>query len=121
LGVLHQNPEFRKFFAVAAAAVRFSSKTGHSLRDVSLKTDTLLLAVVSDVHSGRSLFFDNVPHPSIHGLGELIFINGPSFFAADEQVGKLVAARQTADMSNKDSVAAENHDPACSLQIPRAF
>ena len=114
--------KLRKFFIVAAAAAfRFSGKPGHSLGNVRLKTHALLLAIVANVYSGRRLFFDDVPNASIHGLGELIFVDGPSFFPADQQVGKFIAAGKAADMSNEYSIAAEVHGVVCSRQMPRAF
>ena len=110
--------QFRKRFVVTAAAtLRLSPKTRHSLRDVGLKADTLLLAVIADIDSGFFLFFDDMTNSGVHRCAKLSWIDSLSLFAADEQLRELIIARQASHMSHQDSIAASNHREPVNLRI----
>src|SRR5262249_5544286 len=108
---LHQDlDEFWEFLIIAATTpLRFTRKSRHALRDISLKADSLLFAVVTDVDSRRCLFLNDMVDGFIHRLSELLFVYGAAFFALDEQIRKLVIARQAADMCDQNAFPARFH------------
>src|SRR5262249_1785627 len=108
---LHQDfDKLRKFLIIPAAApLGFTGKSGHALRDIGLKANPLLFAIVNDIDARRRLFLNDMLNRSIHRLCKLFFVHSRALFALDEQIGKLIISRQAADMGDQNAFAACFH------------
>jgi hypothetical protein len=79
------------------------------LRDIGLKADALLFAVIADVDAGFFLLFDDMAHRLVHLGVEGCSIDWFAGLALDEELGKRLTARQAADMGRKYALAARDH------------
>src|SRR5262249_47473585 len=112
--------EFREFLIIAASpALRFPGKPGHPLRNVCLEPDTLLFAIVADIHACGCLLLDHLRYCAVHRPGKLVFVHGTSLFPLDQKIGKFIVARQAADMSYKDPFPAgyRHHSLSCTIKM----
>ena len=100
----HQLGKFLEF--APAPALRHAAKAAHALRHVGLEADALLLAVIADVDAGGRLLVDHVAHRLVHFGGHFGGIEFLARFLAHQQVGKLLVARQAADMGGQNAVPA---------------
>ncbi len=94
----------------SATPFRYAAETAHALRHISLEADALLLAVITDVDAGGSLFLHHVAHGFIHFRGHFRGVEFFARFLAYQQVGQLLIARQAADMGGQNAVPAEDHE-----------
>ena len=94
---------------LADLALGFPAEARHALGDVGLEADPLLLAVVADVDAGGHLGGNRAAHGAVHLGGQAGRIDGLAGFAADEQVGQHLVARQAADVRRQDAVLAADH------------
>ncbi len=82
----------------SAPALRYTTKTGHALRDVSLESNTALLAVIANVDADFHLLFDDMAHCRIHFRGHHLRVVVLAFLLCHEEVGQFLIAWQAADM-----------------------
>src|SRR5215475_9390982 len=103
--------QFRKFLELAPApALRNASEAAHALRNVSLKADALLLSVIADVDACRELLLHHMANGLIHFRVHFLCVECFTGLLADQQIRELFVARQAADVSGENAVAAEDHE-----------
>ncbi len=104
---LHQ---FREGFVIASAPpLRFAAEAGHPLRNIGLKTDALLFAIVADIDARLRLLIDNVANGAVHFRGQHFRVDRHALFALDQQFGESLAPRQAAYVRGKNAVLADEH------------
>src|SRR4029077_5559775 len=94
----------------AEGPLRLAAEAGHALRNIGLETDPALLAVVGDIDAGLALLLHHVGDTGVDHFGEFALIDRFACLVGDQQVIKLLAARQAAGVGDQDVIDALVHD-----------
>jgi hypothetical protein len=94
---------------LAVGPLRHAAKAVHALRDIGLKPDPALLAVVGAVDPGFGLSLEHVRDTRVGELGEFCAIDRLALFLVDQHGAQRFAARNTAGVRRQDAIAAVLH------------
>src|SRR5262249_49132404 len=122
VGNARQHPlrELRKLDELPAVApLRDAAEAVHALRDVGLKADARLLAIIGAVDAHLGLFRHHMRHARLLQLLELRPIDRPSLLLVDQHGPERLAAGNAAGVRRQDTVAAALHRglPPCGSNL----